>query len=69
MALTFVAGTGESLLFRGERDHTKPMSDQTILYALYRMSTTRAAAAPGPSLQSMPQSATCEHLRLLLLWT
>ncbi|MGE0429389.1 MAG: tyrosine-type recombinase/integrase [Hydrogenophaga sp.] len=31
------AGTGESLLFPGERDHDKPMSNNTILYALYRM--------------------------------
>lgn len=31
------AGTGESLLFPGERDRNKPMSNNTILYALYRM--------------------------------
>lgn len=31
------AGTGETLLFPGERDHDKPMSNNTILYALYRM--------------------------------
>lgn len=30
-------GTGEELLFPGERDHEKPMSNNTILFALYRM--------------------------------
>jgi integrase len=28
---------GRKLLFPGERDHTKPMSNNTILFALYRM--------------------------------
>ncbi|WP_140636631.1 tyrosine-type recombinase/integrase [Methylibium rhizosphaerae] len=28
---------GRALLFPGERDHAKPMSNNTILYALYRM--------------------------------
>ena len=28
---------GDLLLFPGERDHTKPMSNNTILFALYRM--------------------------------
>lgn len=31
------AGTGERLLFPGERNHATPMSSNTILYALYRM--------------------------------
>jgi integrase len=31
------AGPGDRLLFPGERDHAKPMSNNTILYALYRM--------------------------------
>lgn len=31
------AGTGEELLFPGERNHDKPMSNNTILFALYRM--------------------------------
>jgi len=31
------AGTGADLLFPGERDHQKPMSNNTILFALYRM--------------------------------
>jgi integrase len=30
-------GTGAELLFPGERDHFKPMSNNTILFALYRM--------------------------------
>lgn len=30
-------GTGEVLLFPGERDHERPMSNNTILFALYRM--------------------------------
>lgn len=31
------SGTGKSLLFPGERDHEKPMSNNTILFALYRL--------------------------------
>jgi integrase len=29
--------TGDALLFPGERDHSRPMSNNTILFALYRM--------------------------------
>lgn len=32
-----VARTGHELLFPGERNHLKPMSNNTILFALYRM--------------------------------
>jgi integrase len=32
-----LAGTGKELLFPGERNHEKPMSNNTLLFALYRM--------------------------------
>ena len=37
MASDVVDATPEPLLFPGERDHERPMSNNTILFALYRM--------------------------------
>lgn len=50
-------GRGKELLFPGERNHAKPMSNNTILFALYRMGDLDSVLLPCETLTEFVEAS------------